>query len=46
MEDMHKAVKDLITKAGAAKQPSDAMHYSQAALNAANAMCSLKAAKD
>lgn len=34
-------VRDLIAKAAKAEKPDDAMKFSQAALNAANALCSL-----
>jgi len=37
-------VETLIGKAAAAEKSEDAMRFSQAACNAANAMCSLKAA--
>ena len=39
------AVELLITKAARADKSEDAMRFSQAACNAANAMCSLKAAQ-
>jgi hypothetical protein len=35
-------VTKLIEKAASAEKPDDAMKFSQAALNAANALCSLK----
>lgn len=43
---MEKYVEDLIKKAAAAANSGEALHFSQAALNAANALCSLKALKD
>lgn len=36
-EAMKKQVEDLVTKAVEAKQAHDALHFSQAALNSANA---------
>lgn len=39
---MEAKVKSLIEKAEKADKPEDAMKFSQAALNAANALCSLK----
>jgi hypothetical protein len=41
---MEAQVKSLIEKAEKADKPEDAMKLSQAALNAANAMCALKIA--
>jgi len=41
---MESEVKKLIEKAANAEKADDAMKFSQAALNAANAMCSLKTA--
>lgn len=41
---MKEAVEKLIKKAAEANSSTDAMHFSQAACNAANAMCSLKSA--
>lgn len=38
---MEEHVKTMIEKAAKAENPDAAMKYSQAALNAANAMCSL-----
>ena len=38
---MKKHVEELIAKAAKAEKPDDAMKLSQAALNAANAMCAL-----
>ena len=46
MEDQVKQVKELIKKAAAANTASDALHFSQAACNAANAMCALRAAEN
>jgi hypothetical protein len=45
MEDLKKHVETLIEKAARAHGAADALHYSQAALNAANAICSLGNAK-
>jgi hypothetical protein len=42
---MDKLIESLIKKAAEAKTAGEAMHFSQAALNAANALCSLHAAK-
>lgn len=42
---MEKEVNDLITKAAASYDAGDAMRWSQAALNAANALCALNTAK-
>lgn len=39
-----KAVEDLIGKAAAALKSDDALRFSQAACNAANAMCALETA--
>lgn len=39
MNDVH--VKELIYKAAKAEKSDDAMRFAQAALNAANALCSL-----
>jgi len=36
------SIQTLIDKAGAADKSEDAMRFSQAACNAANAMCALK----
>ncbi|WP_160300684.1 hypothetical protein [Bradyrhizobium japonicum] len=44
MSDSKSQVEAMIAKAAAAEKPDDAMKFSQAALNAANAMCSLKEA--
>ncbi len=40
-----KQVEELIDKAAKASHSHEALHYSQAALNAANAICSLGAAE-
>lgn len=45
MEDQANKVKALIKKAADAKTASDALHFSQAACNAANAMCALRTAE-
>jgi len=45
MEAQKKQVKDLIAKAAEAKQSHDALHFSQAACNAANALCALENGK-
>ncbi len=42
---MEKHVEKLIAKAAEAGKADDAMKFSQAACNAANAMCSLASAK-
>lgn len=42
---MEKHVQDMIEKAAKSDKSDDALKFSQAACNAANAMCSLKAAK-
>lgn len=42
---MEKHVEELIAKAAKAAQSDDAMRFSQAACNAANAMCALGTAK-
>ena len=41
-KQLEEAVKDLAEKAKGAKIAADAMHFSQAALNAANALMTLK----
>ena len=46
MTDKNKDVEALIAKAAVADKSEDAMRFSQAACNAANAMCALKAALD
>jgi hypothetical protein len=40
-----KEIEEMIDKAAKADKPDDAMKFSQAALNAANALCSLKVAE-
>jgi hypothetical protein len=42
MTELKTQVEALIKKAGESTKPDDAMKFSQAALNAANAMCSLE----
>ena len=42
MSDLKKNVEEMIEKAAKADKPDDAMKFSQAAVNAANAMCALK----
>lgn len=42
---MEKQVEELIKKASEAKSADEAMKYSQAACNAANAMCALASSK-
>lgn len=46
MTDAQKQVEEMIKKAGESTKADDAMKFSQAALNAANAMCSLKVVSD
>lgn len=41
MSELQKQVEAMIKRAGESDKPDDAMKFSQAALNAANAMCSL-----
>ena len=41
MEDAKKQVADLIKKAAEAEKSEDAMRFSQAAYNAANAICGI-----
>lgn len=41
-DDSKKAVETLIQQASKAEDSGDAMRFAQAALNAANALCSLK----
>ena len=45
MTDKSKEVEALIDKASKAEDSGDALRFSQAACNAANAMCAVKAAK-
>jgi hypothetical protein len=44
MSDKTKQVDELIDKAAKAEKSEDALRFSQAACNAANAMCAVKAA--
>lgn len=41
MTELKKHVEEMIAKAAKTDKPDEAMKFSQAALNAANAMCSL-----
>lgn len=43
MDDLVEAVEKMILKAARAEKSDDALKFSQAACNAANAMCSLRA---
>lgn len=45
MTELQKQVEAMIKRAGESTKPDDAMKFSQAALNAANAMCSLNVVK-
>jgi hypothetical protein len=45
MNDKTKEVEKLIDKAATAEKSEDALRFSQAACNSANAMCAMKAAK-
>lgn len=45
MSDLKKQIEGLITKASEAKQSNEALHFSQAALNAANALAQLNNTK-
>jgi hypothetical protein len=45
MNNLAKSVEELISKAAKAPEADAAMKFSQAACNAANAMCSLKHAQ-
>jgi len=45
MEDQEKQIKELIAKAAKADKSDDALKFSQAAFNSANALCSLNTAK-
>ena len=45
MDDMKKHIEALIGRAAAADKSDDAMKFSQAAVNAANALCALHNAK-
>ena len=46
MTEVQKHVEDMIAKAAKADRADDAMKFSQAALNAANALCSLRVVTD
>jgi hypothetical protein len=46
MSNTREQVEALIAKAAKAEHADDAMRFSQAACNAANAMCSLETAKN
>lgn len=45
MTDMTRHIEELVSKAATAETSDDAMRFSQAACNAANAMCALTQAK-
>ena len=45
MNDLKKYVEELIEKAGKSLKSDDALRFSQAATNAANAMCALRVAE-
>lgn len=45
MSELREYVEILIAKAGKAKDANDALKFSQAAMNAANAMCALRDAE-
>ena len=45
MSDTKKKVEELIGKAASADKADEAMKFAQAAVNAANAMCALKASE-
>lgn len=45
MSEVKKQVESMIAKAAQAEKSEDAMRFSQAALNAANALCSLGSAR-
>jgi hypothetical protein len=45
MSDKTKEVEALIDKAAKSEKSDDALRFSQAACNAANAMCAMKAAE-
>lgn len=45
MSDTKNAVEQLIQKAAQAEKSDDAMRFSQAACNAANALCALRASE-
>ncbi len=42
MEDQKKLIKDLIEKAARAEKSDEAIRFSQAAVNAANALCAMQ----
>lgn len=44
MNELEKEVEKLIKKAGSAEKSDDALKFSQAACNAANAMCAIASA--
>ena len=44
-EEVMKHIAALIEKAGRAQNAADALHFSQAACNAANALCAVRAAE-
>lgn len=46
MYELRTEVETMIKKAAESKTPDDAMKFAQAALNAANAMCSLETSKN
>jgi hypothetical protein len=46
MKELVEAVEALIQKAAKSEKADDALKFSQAACNAANALCSLNHAKD
>ena len=46
MDELIKAVETMVQKAAKSEKSDDALKFSQAACNAANAMCSLQHAKD
>lgn len=43
-DEMKKQIESLIEKAATTQNAAEALHFSQAALNAANALCSMKVA--
>ena len=45
MDELKKYVEELIEKAGKSEKSDDALKFSQAATNSANAMCALRAAE-
>ena len=46
MSEMQTHVETMVKKAAEAEKSEDAMRFSQAACNAANAMCALKSEKN